>query len=55
MARLAAERIDTQNTHGTGCTLSSAIALSLDDSTEATSRWMLFDPTSSAAAIVFGP
>jgi hydroxymethylpyrimidine/phosphomethylpyrimidine kinase len=28
-ARLAAERIDTQNTHGTGCTLSSAIAAGL--------------------------
>ena len=26
---LAAERIDTQNTHGTGCTLSSAIAAGL--------------------------
>jgi hydroxymethylpyrimidine/phosphomethylpyrimidine kinase len=29
VARLAAERIDTQNTHGTGCTLSSAIAAGL--------------------------
>ncbi|HKY87390.1 MAG TPA: bifunctional hydroxymethylpyrimidine kinase/phosphomethylpyrimidine kinase [Pseudorhodoplanes sp.] len=28
-ARLAAERIDTPNTHGTGCTLSSAIAAGL--------------------------
>jgi hydroxymethylpyrimidine/phosphomethylpyrimidine kinase len=28
-ARLAAERIDTDNTHGTGCTLSSAIAAGL--------------------------
>lgn len=28
-ARLAAERIDTSNTHGTGCTLSSAIAAGL--------------------------
>ena len=27
--RLAAERIDTQNTHGTGCTLASAIAAGL--------------------------
>jgi hydroxymethylpyrimidine/phosphomethylpyrimidine kinase len=29
VARLAAERIDTLNTHGTGCTLSSAIAAGL--------------------------
>jgi hydroxymethylpyrimidine/phosphomethylpyrimidine kinase len=29
VARLAAERIDTRNTHGTGCTLSSAIAAGL--------------------------
>jgi hydroxymethylpyrimidine/phosphomethylpyrimidine kinase len=29
VARLAAERIDTTNTHGTGCTLSSAIAAGL--------------------------
>ena len=29
VARLAAERIDTKNTHGTGCTLSSAIAAEL--------------------------
>ncbi len=29
VARLAAERIATQNTHGTGCTLSSAIAAGL--------------------------
>jgi hydroxymethylpyrimidine/phosphomethylpyrimidine kinase len=29
MARLAAERVDTNNTHGTGCTLSSAIAAGL--------------------------
>ena len=29
IARLAAERIATQNTHGTGCTLSSAIAAGL--------------------------
>jgi hydroxymethylpyrimidine/phosphomethylpyrimidine kinase len=29
VARLAAERISTQNTHGTGCTLSSAIAAGL--------------------------
>jgi hydroxymethylpyrimidine/phosphomethylpyrimidine kinase len=29
VARLAAERIDTKNTHGTGCTLSSAIAAGL--------------------------
>ena len=29
VARLAAERIDTANTHGTGCTLSSAIAAGL--------------------------
>jgi hydroxymethylpyrimidine/phosphomethylpyrimidine kinase len=29
MARLAAERIATENTHGTGCTLSSAIAAGL--------------------------
>ena len=29
VARLAAERIDTRNTHGTGCTLSSAIAAEL--------------------------
>jgi hydroxymethylpyrimidine/phosphomethylpyrimidine kinase len=29
VARLAANRIDTQNTHGTGCTLSSAIAAGL--------------------------
>jgi hydroxymethylpyrimidine/phosphomethylpyrimidine kinase len=29
VARLAAERIDTPNTHGTGCTLSSAIAAGL--------------------------
>lgn len=29
VARLAAERIDTHNTHGTGCTLSSAIAAGL--------------------------
>jgi hydroxymethylpyrimidine/phosphomethylpyrimidine kinase len=29
MARLAAQRIDTQNIHGTGCTLSSAIAAGL--------------------------
>jgi hydroxymethylpyrimidine/phosphomethylpyrimidine kinase len=28
-ARLASERIDTRNTHGTGCTLSSAIAAGL--------------------------
>jgi hydroxymethylpyrimidine/phosphomethylpyrimidine kinase len=28
-ARLAADRIATQNTHGTGCTLSSAIAAGL--------------------------
>ena len=29
VARLTAERIDTQNTHGTGCTLSSAVAAGL--------------------------
>jgi hydroxymethylpyrimidine/phosphomethylpyrimidine kinase len=29
VARLAADRIDTMNTHGTGCTLSSAIAAGL--------------------------
>ena len=29
VTRLAAERFDTQNTHGTGCTLSSAIAAGL--------------------------
>ena len=29
VARLAAERVPTQNTHGTGCTLSSAIAAGL--------------------------
>jgi hydroxymethylpyrimidine/phosphomethylpyrimidine kinase len=29
VARLAAERVSTQNTHGTGCTLSSAIAAGL--------------------------
>jgi hydroxymethylpyrimidine/phosphomethylpyrimidine kinase len=29
VARLVAERIDTQNTHGTGCTLASAIAANL--------------------------
>jgi hydroxymethylpyrimidine/phosphomethylpyrimidine kinase len=29
VTRLAAERIDTRNTHGTGCTLSSAIAAGL--------------------------
>jgi hydroxymethylpyrimidine/phosphomethylpyrimidine kinase len=29
VARLAAERFDTRNTHGTGCTLSSAIAAGL--------------------------
>jgi hydroxymethylpyrimidine/phosphomethylpyrimidine kinase len=29
VARLAAERIDTRNTHGTGCTLSSAVAAGL--------------------------
>ncbi len=29
VARLASERIDTRNTHGTGCTLSSAIAAGL--------------------------
>jgi hydroxymethylpyrimidine/phosphomethylpyrimidine kinase len=29
VARLVAERIDTKNTHGTGCTLSSAIAAGL--------------------------
>jgi hydroxymethylpyrimidine/phosphomethylpyrimidine kinase len=29
VARLAAERIPTQNTHGTGCTLSSAVAAGL--------------------------
>jgi hydroxymethylpyrimidine/phosphomethylpyrimidine kinase len=29
VARLAAERVATQNTHGTGCTLSSAIAAGL--------------------------
>jgi hydroxymethylpyrimidine/phosphomethylpyrimidine kinase len=29
VARLAAERIDTHNTHGTGCTLSSAVAAGL--------------------------
>ena len=29
VARLSAERIDTRNTHGTGCTLSSAIAAGL--------------------------
>ena len=29
VARLAAERIDTRNTHGTGCTLSSGIAAGL--------------------------
>jgi hydroxymethylpyrimidine/phosphomethylpyrimidine kinase len=29
VARLAAERIATQNTHGTGCTLSSAVAAGL--------------------------
>jgi hydroxymethylpyrimidine/phosphomethylpyrimidine kinase len=29
MRRFAAKRIDTKNTHGTGCTLSSAIAAGL--------------------------
>jgi hydroxymethylpyrimidine/phosphomethylpyrimidine kinase len=29
MIRLAAERVDTRNTHGTGCTISSAIAAGL--------------------------
>ena len=29
VARLAAMRVDTRNTHGTGCTLSSAIAAGL--------------------------
>src|SRR5206468_2836912 len=29
VARLSAERVDTKNTHGTGCTLSSAIAAGL--------------------------
>ena len=41
-----ARRVDTRNTHGTGCTLSSAIAcglaagLSLDDSIEAAKRYL---------------
>ena len=29
MIRLAAARVDTRNTHGTGCTISSAIAAGL--------------------------